>query len=356
MAAERVSAGRLLTRAQSAIRQGDRAGAARLYRKVLDQFPANRRARKGLAALAAPITALPVTQAEIDAAMALYSAGEVRAALKRAEALSARDPALRAPCDIRAACHRALGAPDKALPIYRDLLERFPEDARVWRNCGLVLNDLLTLDEAVSCLEMATRLDPEDLQGWLALGRARLTRGHPRPAFDAAAQALARDDGHPGALNLLGQCLRDLGQALSARQAHQRALERAETGTDRATAHNGLGVLAGALGEVDEAEMQYRAATRLMPRDMQAHLNLSRQHRYTADSAHLATLRTLLNRQDEMTVLDRAHLHFALFNALDQVDPGSDAGFAHLAEGNALRQIQLRHSPGGSAASISAKG
>ncbi|MDR9392701.1 MAG: sulfotransferase [Roseovarius sp.] len=340
---------KLLARAQSAARRGARADAAQLYTEVLARFPANRRARQGLAQLERPDPAArAVTQAEIDDVLRLHRAGQHEKALAQARALSRVAPGMRALGDIRAACHRALGRPDRALEIYRDALQGSPRDARLWRNCGAALLDMTRLDEAEDCLAKAARLAPDDPDGWTALAEARLRRGHPRPAFDVVNRALAEHDSHAGALNLLGRTLRELGDLDMAAQAHRRALAATRDTRDtprRAEAHLSLGVIAAARGQSAPARAAYRRAMALHPRNMQAHLNFSHLHDYTADDPHLAQLRQLARQDGDMPLADRARLHFALFNALDQITPGSDTAFDCLERGNSLRRAALRHDP-----------
>lgn len=92
MTAQALPANKPLSQAQSARRNGTPDRARALYREVLTRYPANRRARDGLDALDHPDPgARQVTQTNLNAALT----------------------------DLRAACHRALGAPDKAAALYR---------------------------------------------------------------------------------------------------------------------------------------------------------------------------------------------------------------------------------------------
>lgn len=339
MAAGERSVSQVLARAKSAARRGERGKAETLYHEVLARYPANRRALAGMAGLD---HAGDVTQTRINAVLRLYETGAYSAALEQADALARIAPDMAALSDIRAACHRAMGRPDEALRIHRAQMSHRPRDARLWRNCGASLMDLVQLDEAESALRLATRLDPADCDSWTALARCHDKRGHPKAALDAASQALARNPDHGEALNLLGTLLRDKGDMTTARQAHERALSVGKRKQVRIGAQTGLGVIAGAMGETAVARQHYQRAIDLCPSAAAAHRNLARLTRYTSGHPHIAQMERLVARPN-MPPRDRAFLHFALFDALDQVNPGEDATFAHLREGNRLRQALLRY-------------
>lgn len=312
------------------------------YEQVLARFPANRRAKDGLLSLDAPNPkARRVDQAQIDTVFSLYRAGDYATALKQATALHHQAPDIAALSDIRAACLRALGKPEQALEIYQAALQSRPQDAQLWRNCGAALSDLQKLSEAEGCFVKASELAPDTADLWYVLAQCRERRGHHRPAYHAVTRAIELDPSHVDAINLLGSLLRELGEVDLARRAHEQVLRTSRKRPAISAAQANLGILAAAQGDTTAARSHYSAAIETCPGNIQAHRNLARLTRYSPDHPHLDRLRTL-SRQANITVSDRAFLHFALFEALDQIDEREEA-FDHLERGNELRHQQLRY-------------
>lgn len=343
MAEQKLAAARLLALAKSAERVGDAAGATGHYQTVLARYPGNRTAHAALARLTGG-----GPPGDGASALALYRAGRFEAALAMVEPILLRDPRDRAAHDICAACYHEMGRHDKALALRRTALEIWPQDAGLWRDCGAVLMELMALQEAQACIEISDRLAPGVADTQHALGHCLHLRGAVHDALKVVQQALKIDPGHFQANSLLGRILRDLSQQDEARAAQQAALDAAKSPRDRASAQNALGVLAVAVGQVGRAREHYRKAIHEVPDHTQAHLNLSIVAHYSPRDPHLAQLHDLAARTD-LPLIGRARAQFALFNALDEVDNGSDAAFAALAEGNRLRQAFLGYDINGDA-------
>ena len=342
MAVRDRSISQTLDLAKRAQRRGAIDEARAHYEHVLARFPANRRAKDGLRSLDAPDPkARGVDQAQIDTVMSLYHAGDYETALKHATAMHQHAPDIAALSDLRAACMRALSKPEKALQLYQTALESRPNDSQLWRNCGAALSDLQKLSEAEGCFVTACDLAPDTADLWYVLAQCRERRGDHRPAYQAATRAIELDPSHVEALNLLGSLLRELGEVDLARRTHEQVLQTSRAHPARSAAQINLGILAAAQGDTTAARSHYNAAIETCNDNIQAHRNLARLTRYSPDHPHLATLRTLSKRAN-LPVSERAFLHFALFEALDQIDEREEA-FDHLTRGNELRHQQLRY-------------
>lgn len=342
MAVKDRSISQILDLAKRAQRRGAIEEARALYQQVLSRFPANRRAKDGALSLEAPDpTARTADQAQIDDVVALYKAGAYEKALRQATALHRKAPGVAALSDIRAACLRAMGQPEKALQLYQAALKARPNDAQLWRNCGAALSDLQKLSEAEGCFAKACELAPDTAALWYTLAQCRERRGHHRPAYEAVTRAIELDPANADAINLLGSLLRELGEFDLARRTHEQVLTSTQTPSARSAAQTNLGVLAGARGDMAAAKTFYRAAIETVPDNIQAHRNLARLTQYGADHPHLAELRALAKTPD-LSLPDQALLNFALFEALDQINEVDEA-FSHLKRGNDLRHAQLRY-------------
>jgi tetratricopeptide (TPR) repeat protein len=170
---------------------------------------------------------------------------------------------------------------------------------------AMVLETLKRDDEALRLLERACELDADYLEGWLALGRLRLTRGDAPGATEAYMRAVVA---HPQAakayfgLALASRAAKDDARALWALQRAQAlapddadaALEMADLLASRGElgpaeaglrellarqprlhqAYNNLGVLLRRKGDLAGAEAALREAMRLSPRYLHAYNNL----------------------------------------------------------------------------------
>ena len=120
--------------------------------------------------------------------LALYRAERYREALRELQAyrrMSGRDDQNHVIAD----CHRALGSPQKAIPLVRDALRaRIPRGTKAEAVVvgGAALADVGRFDEALALLR-SYRADPEkahphDLRVWYVLGDVLEQAGRPRDA------------------------------------------------------------------------------------------------------------------------------------------------------------------------------
>lgn len=328
------SAPSLLTRAERLARKGDAVGAAALYRAVLTRFPANRRARAGLAGLSGAAPS-PARAARLRPLVALFQSGQTRAALDLAIRLAdapVPDPAV---LEVQAACLRKLGQPEAAIACYDRALQSH-DSAALWAGKGAALLEAGRPGRAIAALGRATALAPAAPENWLNLARCKLETGNPTEALEAADRAVACAPGHRQAAVLRGRILLSAGKTAAAQTALEAVLKHHP---DDAEALNELAILARATGDPATAERHYARAIALRPRSGALYRNLTEVTRFDAGDARISDMQDLL-ADETLPDPDRAQLHFALFNALDAADD-TDNAFDHLARGNALRKAAL---------------
>jgi len=61
---------------------------------------------------------------------------------------------------------------DKAIALYFDFLEQFPDDFRAWLNLGIALGRIGKGADSVKCFDRAIELDPRSVEAWYNLGLA----------------------------------------------------------------------------------------------------------------------------------------------------------------------------------------
>ncbi|THH35095.1 sulfotransferase family protein [Aliishimia ponticola] len=334
MGAQNVKAPVLISRAQKAAKAGDINGAEALFREVLARYPANQRARSGLAGLLASRA-----QDAVPELLAAWQRGEVETALAMAEDLSAQHPTVR---DVRAAALRKLGRPIEALELYDAALAREPKNPKLWYNGGAARLEAHQLGAAHRYLVKACDLSPEP-DHLLTLAQCRLEQGYYPEVETLTGQVLARADATPQhkarGYRFLGSALLNQGQHEGAIAAYRAAHE--ITPRDPELLHD-LGIAAAAAGDHTIAAGHFEAALKLAPDHAGFHRALSGVRAYTADDPHLAQMSALLEASP--TPVAAAELHFALSKAYEDIGD-FPAAAAKLISGNALRRSSLRYDP-----------
>lgn len=235
------STAQTLKRAAKLARSGDRAGAAALYRAVLERFPGNVAARKGLAALAGPVAAKGAT-------------APAPAALKSVTDLLAQ------------------GQHEAALAQARALAVQFPDSAPAHALMSAALGGLGRHDAALAAADRAIAADPglAIAHQHRAMALARLNR--PEAALAAAEAALARAPKSVPAAEIRAGALLALGRAEEAEDAF-RAL--AESAPDQPRFALGRGHALAALGREEAAAEVFAAITERTPKLVAAWGNLA---------------------------------------------------------------------------------
>jgi len=152
-----------LMKAKTAQKRGDFAEAQRLYAAILQQYPQNARAQKGMQALvqhASP--ALP--QAELDGLIALYNQSRLADVIARSEALLASYPQSAMLQNVLGIAHFSAHRLDKAAEYFAKAVELDPRFAAAWNNLAGALKEVGRLDEAIAAYRRALVLTPDDVQ------------------------------------------------------------------------------------------------------------------------------------------------------------------------------------------------
>ena len=170
-----VSVDRALATAKSKARAGAIDEARQIYTSVLTKFPSNKRARRGLEALPAPVV-VDAPEAELNRFIVLFENGQLEEAIQFGERLAARHPqdatvqtswapasvrrgsmtepqpvsgrpfawipAIRKRISIWRRSCRGLGRPGEALTVLIKALELAPDQADYWRSLAELLQTI----------------------------------------------------------------------------------------------------------------------------------------------------------------------------------------------------------------------
>jgi tetratricopeptide (TPR) repeat protein len=184
--------------------------------------------------------------------------------------------------------------------VFCDLgLEFSPQYSDLWANKGLIAMGWGKKDLAKSHLIKAIRLNQDQLQAYVALGRIYLEEGSYGQAHDNYQRALKVNPDDLGARYNLGLTLFRMNKLELARKEWLTLLA---VRPDVADAHHGLGIIAHRLGDKDQALDSFRRAVQLNPSN----------HVYWHDVGALLM---------ELSRYKEAREAFAQCVALDQTEP-----------------------------------
>lgn len=348
------------------------AGAARaLYQAVLAEFPDNKRARQGLAALGGG------AGTEWHGLMALYGQGRLDELAARAEPLTRAHPDEPGFAKLLGAACLGLGRLEAAVAAFAAVAALTPDDPEAHNNLGVARTRAGDFAGAIDSLgrALALRSDYPEARDNLAgahLGHsdARRDAGDPAGAMDSLAAALELHPGRPELLINLGNLQAETGDAAAAVTSFRAATEAmpgnaeihnnlgnalielddadaalasfrraVELDPGFAVAHNNLAMAQSNAGDADAALASVREALRLRPDYAEAQFNLSQLTDLDDDDPDLAAMRAGVDAPG-LDDTARTYLCFALAKAelaLGHVE----AGMARLIEGNALRKRAL---------------
>ncbi len=271
----------VMIKARGAEKRGDLAEAERLYHSVIDRFPNNARARKGLeqiaesrnaAATAADLPPEPLIQALTEN----YRRGDMANVAGQAEALLREYPRSVFVHNILSAAWLKLGQPARAEAALRRAIADGVHQPALFCNLGVALAALGRHADAVDAYEEAIALDPRHATARNNLGNALKAAGRKAEALEAYQAAVAIQPDYPDAWNNLGLLQAESGRSDEAERAYREALR---LKPDHAAACNNLGNVLTDRGDLAGAEALYEKALASNPNYADAHYNLGNIHK-----------------------------------------------------------------------------
>lgn len=307
MAQKSLSIQRRLTLAASHEKKGELQQAYDLYYSVLDKFPKNTRALKGIAALrnSQQVRSVAVpSQAKINEIMQLYEAKQHELALGKVQALVKIFPLFPGLYNIAGVILAEVGQWENAIKAYQQALGLKPDYAEAHYNYAISLGHMKRTDEAILSLRSAVKADPN----------------------------------YAEAHNNLGNFQKDQSKMEEAISSYLRAIA---IKPDFVTAYANAGKCYNYLGQQDKAIACYEKAIEIEPDLITLHLQLGKLIKYKAGDPRIEKLESVLENyegEDKTEVL----LNFGLAKAYE--DSGDvDTTFDYLSAGNRLRKEQKKY-------------
>lgn len=337
----------LLLGAQTAYEQGDLTLADRLSRQALAAHPTDvaatvlhalvcARTGRRAAAIAYLQNAVQREPASFEAhaslSTLLFAAGRTEDAIRHGK----RSVELQ-PNDEDAYRHFARdlishGELEDAMVVLRKAVEMFPQDVPLHQDLAAVLADLGKSLEAMQAWERVLTLDQDLLAGWLKLGGFRLAMANFEEAIRCGREAVRIDGNSADAHVLLALGLTERNGAVEAEGHLRRAIE---LNPGEYLAHAALGIVLQEQGRFGEAEAPLRRCIEIRPTHGLAYQTLLRARKAGREDEPLIAKIEALTENDEATLLEKSHMHYALGKAREDLGDFHSA-MAHYDKGNEL--------------------
>ena len=264
-----------LTRAKSHAKQGQLKEAWQLYQSVLEAFPQNQQAKKGLNALQKSQVNKKnqsgPPQAQVDAVISLYSRGQMQEALSASKTLVKDYPNTPLLYNISGAIYHEVGQLDAAVKCYEMSLAINPNYAEAHNNLGNALKELGELEASVKHYEQALAIKPNYAEAHYNLGNTLKELGELEASIKCFEQALAIKPNYAEAHNNLGNTLKELGELEASIKCFEQALA---IKPNYAEAHYNFGNVLKELRQLEAAVEHYLQALEFKPDFAEAHSNL----------------------------------------------------------------------------------
>ena len=304
-----------LSKADKHARRGELGAAEQIYRQVLAQFPANRRAQDALNALATqtrkPGSAALPPREDYDRLVGIYQSGNFETASELAEQMLAQYPNAFILHNLRGLALAELKTWDKAKDSYERALALNPNQPELYNNLGIVLHRTGDLPGAVSAQRQALARNPNYPEAYNNLGMVLAEQGELEEAIGLFEKALKLQPAFTEALDNLSRAIKSQGDRLihhgDAAGAVERFSAALQTGNGEAKTY-----------------LAYAEATKIKPGDQ-----------------FLAKMQAIAARPD-LPKDEGAVIHFALAKAMFDLG-NTEQAFTYLNAGNALRKAYLNY-------------
>lgn len=227
----------------------------------------------GNAVSAFPVNAPPPTAAECNQLAALFNAGRFQATEEYSQDLLRRYPNSGFLWKVLGAALQVQGK--DAISAMQRAIQLMPDDAGARSNLGNAMLHLGRYDAAVDCYRQALVIQPDLAESYFNLGLARKALGLLDKAILLYQRALAIRADYVEAHNNLGNALRQNNQKEDAVASYRTALLQRPAYID---AHNNLVYALRDLGSYDEATRVCRRALAIKPDHAETYNNLGYVH------------------------------------------------------------------------------
>ena len=155
----KISVEKAIARAKLSFKRGDFGVAKELYQNILETFPHNKRAKRGLADVLRNQRKLSQNsiQTDIDRLGQMYNKGKFSSVIQKANSIIKHFPKEVSIWEFLGAAHRGLGNIKEALAAFKTVVELNPNYAAGHNNLGVLFQDLGNYEDSIPCFTKPCR-------------------------------------------------------------------------------------------------------------------------------------------------------------------------------------------------------
>jgi tetratricopeptide (TPR) repeat protein len=251
--------------AKNKVKKGLPEEAEFIYNNILDKFPQNKRAQKGLASLRQSIKGNAdqnPPQKDFDQLLDFYSQGQLAKAVNFAIALTNKYPKAFIVWNILGAANNGLGQVCQASEAFKKVVELNPSYADGHNNLGVTLKDQGKLKDSIKAFEKALSLNPSHAEAHNNMGFTLQSQNKLEDSIKSYKKSIVIKPDYVEAHNNLGIALQGQGKIEEAIVSFNKAIS---LKPDYAEAHNNMGNALQGQGKIEEAIVSFNKAVSLKP-------------------------------------------------------------------------------------------
>ena len=270
----KISVEQAIAKAKSSSKSGDFSAAKELYQNILQTFPHNKRAKRGLAEVLRKQRKLSKISVNTELGLLgqMYNKGKFSSVIQNASAIIKNSPKDVLIWEIFGAAHRGLGNIKEASAAFKTVVELNPYYAEGYNNLGVALQDQGKYEESIECFTKALSIKSNYAEAHNNLGNSFKDQGNLDKAIAAYQKAISCKPNYAAAYSNKGRALHENNNLEKADYALKKSIS---INPKNYSAFNNLGLLHKDQGKIDEAIKCFEQAISLNRNFISAHLNLS---------------------------------------------------------------------------------
>ena len=326
-----------IAQAKSSFKRGDFGAAKELYQNILQTFPHNKRAKRGLAEVLKNQRKLSQSsiKTEADRLGQMYNKGNFSSVIKKANSIIKHSPKEVSIWEFLGAAHRGLGNIKEALAAFKTVVELNPNYAAGHNNLGVSFQDLGNYEDSIPCFTKALSLRSNYAEAHNNLGNSFKDQGNLEKAIAAYEKAISCKPNYSAAHNNMGRALHENNNLEKADDALKKAIS---INPKNFSAYNNLGLLYKDQGKIGEAINSFEQAISLNRNYISGHLNLSTLRKYRSGDPQIDIVDDMLS-QSNLSDHDRSRLLYVSAKIHEDLGDDKRAFDCYVAGGDLRKKI-----------------
>ena len=333
----KISVEQAIAKAKSSSKSGDFSAAKELYQNILQTFPHNKRAKRGLAEVLRKQRKLSKISVNTELGLLgqMYNKGKFSSVIQNASAIIKNSPKDVLIWEIFGAAHRGLGNIKEAVAAFKTVVELNPNYAEGHNNLGVAYQDQGNYEDSIECFTKALSLKSNYAEAHNNLGNSFKDQGNLAKAIAAYEKAISLKPNYSAAYSNIGRALHENNNLEKADYALKKSIS---INPKNFSAYNNLGLLYKDQGKIDEAIDSFEQAISLNRNFISGHLNLSTLRKYRSGDPHIDIVDGLLSKSN-LSDHDRSRLLYVSGKIQEDLGDYKRAFSCYVAGGNLRKKI-----------------